>query len=78
MAGLFFLLFLTIAHTVQSQQAMERFVDWIAKHNIKSRDDSHLAHIFNNWVDNDKYIKEGGPALAAEINAEIAKVRARR
>ena len=27
---------------------------------------------------NDKYIKEGGPALAAEINAEIAKVRARR
>jgi C1A family cysteine protease len=58
MAGLFFLLFLTLAHSVQSQQAMERFVDWIAKHNIKSRDDSHLAHIFNNWVDNDKYIKE--------------------
>lgn len=27
---------------------------------------------------NDKYTKEGGEALAAEINAEIAKVRARR
>lgn len=27
---------------------------------------------------NDKYVKEGGEALAAEINAEIAKVRARR
>ncbi len=27
---------------------------------------------------NDKYVKEGGEALAAEINAEIAKVRAKR
>ena len=36
---------------------MSRFAEWMAKHDIRSKDESHLAHIFNNWVDNDKYIE---------------------
>lgn len=36
---------------------MSRFAEWMAKHDIRSKDETHLAHIFNNWVDNDKYIE---------------------
>ena len=36
---------------------MDRFAEWMAKHDIRSKDESHLAHIFSNWVDNDKYIE---------------------
>lgn len=58
MSILILVLFLTFAYKVQSQQVVDRFAEWMAKHRIQSKDESHLAHIFDNWVENDKYIKE--------------------
>lgn len=58
MSILILVLFLTFAYKVQSQQVVDRFADWMTKHQIQSKDESHLAHIFDNWVENDKYIKE--------------------
>jgi KDEL-tailed cysteine endopeptidase len=33
-------------------------MDWMDQHKIISNDESNLAHIFNNWISNDKYIEE--------------------
>jgi len=34
-----------------------RFQDWVDDFKIEVRDDNHLAHMFENWVSNDKYIE---------------------
>ncbi len=39
-------------------QVLNRFGAWMNQHSIQSRDESHLAHIFDNWISNDKYIEE--------------------
>lgn len=59
------LFILIIAFVAKSQSVvsnrdsivMSRFAEWMAVHDIRSKDETHLAHIFNNWVDNDKYIE---------------------
>ncbi len=64
MSILVFVLFLALVARTQAVVSnrdsivMSRFAEWMAKHDIRSRDETHLAHIFNNWVDNDKYIEE--------------------
>jgi len=47
---------------VVSMSALEhpllyRFENWLSDFKIEVRDDNHLAHMFSNWVDNNKYIE---------------------
>ena len=37
---------------------IERFKNWVEEHRIEARDDHHLAHMFDNWLSNDKFIEE--------------------
>ena len=37
---------------------IERFKNWVDVHRIQSSDNHHLAHMFENWLSNDKYIFE--------------------
>lgn len=37
---------------------IKRFRNWVDTHRIEARDDHHLAHMFENWLSNDKYIIE--------------------
>ncbi len=36
---------------------LDRFKDWVVKHDIFISDDSQFDKMFNNWIDNDKYIE---------------------
>ena len=40
-----------------SNITLARFNEWFLAHNIKFNDDNQLTRMFNNWVDNDKYIE---------------------
>ncbi len=40
-----------------SRPYLERFANWLVKHNIYVADDMQFGWMFNNWVDNDKYIE---------------------
>jgi len=40
----------------QDPNMIERFEIWIKIHKIQANDDSHLVHIFENWLSNDKFI----------------------
>lgn len=49
------------ANTLNSHRdssVIERFKNWVEEHHIFARDDHHLAHMFDNWVSNDKFIEE--------------------
>lgn len=37
---------------------VEKFTNWLDKHNIVAKDNHHLLHMFENWLTNDKYIEE--------------------
>lgn len=37
---------------------IERFKNWVEMHSIQATDDHHLAHMFENWLSNDKFIIE--------------------
>lgn len=37
---------------------LNRFSTWMNRFNIESKDEGHLAHVFDNWISNDKYIQE--------------------
>lgn len=37
---------------------IERFKNWVQVHKIQASDDNHLAHMFDNWLSNDKFIEE--------------------
>lgn len=56
--------FATLATVVVSEifhpdsSIIERFRNWVDEHRIQARDDHHLAHMFENWLSNDKYIIE--------------------
>ena len=43
--------------TAPNGNVIERFKNWIEKFNIKANDDHHLAHMFENWLSNDKFIE---------------------
>jgi C1A family cysteine protease len=36
---------------------IERFKNWVITHKIQANDEHHLAHMFENWLDNDKFIE---------------------
>lgn len=36
---------------------VERFKNWVDVHKIQSNDNLHLAHMFENWLSNDKFIE---------------------
>jgi C1A family cysteine protease len=36
----------------------DRFKSWASIHNVAFKDNTHLVHIFDNWVSNDNYIQE--------------------
>lgn len=38
-------------------KVLNRFMNWLDIHKIESKDDFHLAHIFDNWISNDRYIE---------------------
>ncbi len=42
----------------QDSSVIERFKNWVDIHRIQARDDHHLAHMFENWLSNDKFIFE--------------------
>jgi cathepsin L len=42
----------------QDSSVIERFKNWVDTHRIQANDDHHLAHMFENWLDNDKFIFE--------------------
>lgn len=56
--------FATLAIVIRAQlfhpdsSVIERFKNWVEKHRISAIDDRHLAHMFENWISNDKYIFE--------------------
>ncbi len=43
--------------TYRDSSVIERFRNWVDVHSIQARDDHHLAHMFENWLDNDKFIE---------------------
>jgi C1A family cysteine protease len=59
-----FIIFSTLASSLygllnyHDRNILNRFMDWMDQHKIISNDESNLAHIFNNWISNDKYIEE--------------------
>jgi len=42
----------------RDSSVIDRFKNWIDVHKIQARDDHHLAHMFENWLSNDKFIIE--------------------
>lgn len=56
-------LFATLATFANSQifhqdsSVIERFKNWVDTHRIQANDDHHLAHMFENWLSNDKFIE---------------------
>ena len=36
----------------------KKFHNWVKEHKIVARDENHLAHMFDNWISNDKFIEE--------------------
>lgn len=41
----------------KDSQIIEKFKSWVDYYDIKSNDQHHLVHIFNNWLNNDKIIE---------------------
>lgn len=37
---------------------IERFRNWVDTHRIQANDEHHLAHMFENWLSNDKFIEQ--------------------
>jgi len=57
--------FLALLATIPSAQfshsdssVIERFKNWVDEHRIVANDGHHLAHMFENWLSNDKFIFE--------------------
>ncbi len=42
----------------RDSRVLDRFSSWMNRFNIESKDEGHLAHLFDNWISNDKYIEE--------------------
>jgi len=55
-AGLVIVVNSQLSHSDSS--VIERFKNWVDTHRIQANDDHHLAHMFENWLDNDKFIEE--------------------
>lgn len=55
-AGLFVVVNSQLSHPDSS--IIERFKKWVDTHRIVANDDHHLAHMFENWLDNDKFIEQ--------------------
>ncbi len=56
-----FAAFVAMAHgalNYKDANTLNRFSTWMNRFNIESKDEGHLAHIFDNWISNDKYIEE--------------------
>ncbi len=45
-------------NSYRDSSVIERFRNWVDEHRIEARDDHHLAHMFDNWLSNDKFIFE--------------------
>lgn len=45
-------------NSYRDSSVIDRFKNWVEQHRIEARDDSHLAHMFENWLSNDKFIFE--------------------
>lgn len=52
------LVFSNSLNSCRDSSVIERFKNWVKIHKIQARDDSHLSHIFDNWLSNDKFIFE--------------------
>jgi hypothetical protein len=53
--------FLTVTKSVISykdSEILNKFSNWMNKFDIKTKDEFHLSHIFENWISNNKYIEE--------------------
>jgi hypothetical protein len=51
--------FLAVLFLIQvNSSIIDRFHDWFNQYNIPFRDEQHLAHIFDNWLSNEKFIQE--------------------
>ena len=37
---------------------LNRFKEWVITHNFEIKDNNHMTHVLNNWVENDEYINE--------------------
>lgn len=42
---------------VSSSDVFDRFKTWASTHHISFKDNSHLSHVFSNWIENDNYIQ---------------------
>jgi C1A family cysteine protease len=47
----------SVSVSAMEHPIFSRFQKWVDAFKIEVRDDSHLAHLFDNWVSNDKYIE---------------------
>lgn len=48
----------TNTNLYKNSSVFERFENWVETHRIEARDEHHLAHMFENWLSNDKFIEE--------------------
>ena len=39
------------------EEVINKFKNWIQKFNIYTKDESHHEHIFNNWLENEEFIR---------------------
>ena len=54
-----FIYIITLLATASAfeQSNLERFKNWIVKHNIQVADDMQFGWMFANWIENDKFIE---------------------
>ena len=53
--------FLTVtksAISYKDSEILNKFSKWMDKFDVKTKDEFHLSHIFENWISNNKYIDE--------------------
>jgi len=41
---------------IGSNNVLDRFNEWVEKHNFKFKSNNHILHILGNWLSNDEYI----------------------
>ena len=45
-------------NSFRDSSIIDRFKNWVETHTIEASDDHHLAHMFDNWLSNDKFIED--------------------
>jgi hypothetical protein len=58
LSNIIFFLILGVNNTISEYMRLTRFNNWIEEHNFHIFNENHLVHVFENWVNNDKFIDQ--------------------